>query len=174
MKGRAIGVLASLVGGAAAGALAGVVWERVWTPPTGVFYGGAFYLDATGQTSQFSGTGWFTLVGAVTGVALGLVLTLAWRSAPVVALVTSILSAALATVVMVWVGHRLGPVDPDTLAKGKADYAPGVLDLSVATWPAYAVVVVGALTVLLLLLSLTGLGSPSAHEEPRSADMIAT
>ena len=47
----------------AAAALAGVVWQWVWTPPVGVAFGGDWTLDAAALTGDFSGTGWYVVVG---------------------------------------------------------------------------------------------------------------
>lgn len=167
-------VLVALGLGVLGGAVAGVAWEALWTPPSGVFFEGGFYLDERGLTDHFAGTGWFVLVGVVTGLLLGGLAALAWRSAWVLALVVSAVSSVVATVVMTIVGTRLGPEPPATFAARRDDYTPGVLDLHVAAWPAYAAVVVGAMAALLLGLGLTRLGSATGHDPDRPADMIAS
>ena len=59
--------LVVLVAAAALGALAGVVWEWVWTPPSGVAFQGKFVLDENGLPGEFSGTGWYVVVAAAAG-----------------------------------------------------------------------------------------------------------
>ncbi|WP_426244219.1 hypothetical protein [Nocardioides sp. LHG3406-4] len=106
---------------AALGALAGVVWEWVWTPPSGVAYRGHWVLDENGLPTEFSGTGWYILIAAAGGIVLGAGTALLTRDGEVASLVTVTLGALLAGWLMFHVGHDLGPPDPATLAAGADD-----------------------------------------------------
>lgn len=120
-----------LVAAAAVGALAGVVWEWVWTPPSGIAYQGRWVLDENGLPSEFSGTGWYVVVAAAAGLLLGTGTALATREDEVVTLLAVAIGAVLAGWLMFHVGHRLGPPDPRALASGADDLTAIVGDLRV-------------------------------------------
>lgn len=105
----------------ALGALAGVVWEWVWTPPSGVAFQGRWVLDENGLPGEFAGTGWYVVVAAAAGVLLGAGAALATRDGEVVSLLAVALGAVLAGWVMFHVGHDLGPPDPRPLAAAAED-----------------------------------------------------
>ncbi|WP_248582122.1 hypothetical protein [Nocardioides sp. InS609-2] len=110
-----------LVGAAVLGSLAGVVWEWVWTPPSGVAYQGRFVLDENGLPGEFSGTGWYVVVSAAAGILLGAGAALLSRDGEVVSLVAVALGAVLAGWLMFQIGHSLGPPDPAVLAASADD-----------------------------------------------------
>ena len=56
-------VVVSVVLLVAAGALAGVVWVWLWTPPTGVVVDHRWVQDETGLRGDFSATGSYVAVG---------------------------------------------------------------------------------------------------------------
>src|SRR6478735_10254438 len=105
-----------------AGLVAGFVWERLWTPPMGVVvdhkWGPA---DAIALQQQFSGTGWYVVVGTVTGLVLGVVVTLLVDRLPLLTLLAVCVGSALAAWVMLRFGVALGPDDPHQLAETAAD-----------------------------------------------------
>ena len=124
--------LVVLVTFAAAGALAGVLWHWVWTPPTGVAVGGEFLLDQAGVREAFTGTAWYALIAIGTGLLLGVVLALALQRWEVVTLVLVLLGSALAAFLMYAVGTALGPPDPAPVAAAADDLTPIPDDLSVS------------------------------------------
>lgn len=105
----------------AVGALAGVVWEWVWTPPSGIAYQGRFVLDENGLPAEFSGTGWYVVVAAAAGLLLGAATALTTRDREVATLVVLAVASVLAGWVMFHVGHDLGPADPRAIASGAKD-----------------------------------------------------
>jgi hypothetical protein len=151
----------------AAGALAGVVWEWWWTPPTGVSVEGSWYLDNQGLQDDFSGTGVFVLVGLVTGLLLGVATALATRSHEVLTLVTVGVGSVVATAVMAVVGPALGPPDPGPLAQGQDDYTSIPADLQIHGRAPYAALPAGALTGLgVCFVGFGGSGRKRLRTEP--------
>ena len=84
--GAAVQALLFLAVFALSGALAGVVWERLWSPPAGVAFEDKWFLEPAGPDFSFSGTGWYVVValvaGAVTAFALALVVAAARADQP--------------------------------------------------------------------------------------------
>ena len=115
----AIAVLAAYV---VVGALAGVVWEWVWTPPAQfVQQHQLYYVDYSALRRVFDGTGLYVLVAAIAsraGRARGLRAHPPPRAAHP-GLV--ILGSVLAALVMRQVGYALGPPDPAIAAAHAAD-----------------------------------------------------
>jgi hypothetical protein len=120
---------------AAAGALAGVVWEWLWKPPTGVVLDHRWLQDEAGLRGDFAGTGSYVLVAAVTGLLVAAALALVFDRAELVTLVTVLVGAYLAGWLMYHVGLALGPVDPQDLARTAPDntHLPGKLIVSGAS-----------------------------------------
>ena len=106
------------------GALAGVVWEWVWTPPTGLVYHHRWYPDEQGLHGIFSATGWYLLIGLVTGLVAGALSTLLFHRHEVVVLLAVVAGSLLGGFVMWHVGVALGPADPRHAAATLADYKP--------------------------------------------------
>jgi hypothetical protein len=102
-------VLVVLATFALVGAIAGVVWEWLWTPPLGIVYRGQWILEPSGPDYEFSGTGWYVVVALAAG-----------------------LLTVLAGWLMFTVGHSLGPPDPRPLAAAKDDLERLPSDLRVA------------------------------------------
>lgn len=117
---------------AVVGAVAGYVWFRVWDPQVGVVYDGVWYLDEQGLRDEFPATGWFVVVGAVTGLLLGVASAFLARRSELVTLAALVVGSALATYLMWRVGLALGPPDPDVLARAAddADRLPGQIEVS--------------------------------------------
>ena len=130
-----VGVL--LLAGVLLGAVCGVVWQWVWTPPTGAAWQHKWYLDPAGVTAEVGATGWFTVVGVVGGVVYGTVAGKACRGRELATLAGVVLGSLLAAWVMYAVGHALGPADPHELARSADDWEkiPGDLRLAGAGLP---------------------------------------
>lgn len=104
----------------AAGAGAGVVWELVWQPPTGVVARHQWLRDAGNLGQDFSATGWYVVVGGVTALLVTAVLAWLLPGDELAVLVAVGLGAMLGGWVMYHVGHALGPADPEVLARDAA------------------------------------------------------
>lgn len=114
------------------GALAGVVWEWIWTPPTGVVVDGRWLLDPAGLRGDASGTVLYVLVAAVTGLLLGVLVGVLFDRGEIVSLAGVVVGSVAAGWLMWWVGQALGPVDPQVLAATAGDRTrlPGELDVA--------------------------------------------
>ncbi len=128
-----------------AGALAGVVWEQIWTPPPGVAFHGTWVLDGEGLPEDFASTGLFALIGVIVGLVVGAIVALVFHEDEVFSLAAVVLGAALAVAVMWWVGTTLGPPDPAVLAKTADDFEPIVGNLTVRGLPAFLALPFGAI-----------------------------
>lgn len=125
-------VLVVVVAGALVGALLGVVWQWVWTPPTGAAWEGEWFLDPDGVGQDVSSTGWFTLIGVVGGIVYGSLAARWGLRRPLATLAGVVLGSFAASCVMYHVGHALGPPDPRILALTTGDWEPIVSDLRLA------------------------------------------
>jgi hypothetical protein len=115
-----------------AGVLAGVVWELLWSPPTGVTYKGHWYLEPAGPDVSFQGIALFVLIAFPLGIVLGVLAGLL-RGHETATALTVLVAASLAGIVMYAVGSSLSPPDPQPLAAGQPDYTtdiPGHLGLT--------------------------------------------
>lgn len=118
---------------AGAGALAGVVWEWVWTAPVGVVVNHQWVAeDEAGLRGQFSGTGWYVVVATGAGLVAGALVALFLDRSPVVTLVAVVVGSALGAWVMIEVGAAMGPADPHVLALAAKDgtHLPGRLEVT--------------------------------------------
>ncbi len=115
-----------------AGALAGLVWEWRWTPPTGVVVDHQWLQDEAGLRASFSGTGTYVVVAAVVGLLVGAALAALFNRREIVTLLGVLVGSALAAWVMLRVGLALGPEDPVVLARtaAKGVHLPGRLVVS--------------------------------------------
>jgi hypothetical protein len=142
----AVTLLAFVALGLGLGALAGVVWEAVVHLPTyRVAADGGASTSERGLAAYVGADAWYSLIGAVGGLALGVV---AWRRLhrlgwPVVLVAT--LTATAAGLVCWAVGVRLGPGDfSSRLAAAPPDaLVPIALELrarsALLVWPFLAV-----------------------------------
>ncbi len=114
---------------AVVGAVGGVVWQQVWTPPSGLAYQGSWILDPAGPDYAFSGTGWYVLVALLAGSLSAGVIAWAWPRRELTTLVAIAVGSVLAGWLMFHVGHALGPADPQLLAADQPDFTqiPGSL-----------------------------------------------
>lgn len=154
-------VLLVLVGFAVTGALAGVVWEWVWTPATGVALGREFLLDGGGLRSEFSGTALYVVVGTLAGLLLGVLVAVRAERHELLTLVSVLVGAVLAGWLMLRVGTALGPPDPDTLARTAEDHTPIQDELRVSGRSPFVAFPGGALVGLIVVfIGLNRRGSP--------------
>lgn len=144
-----------LLGAAGVGAAAGVLWEAVVVLPVyTVGPGGGASTSERGLTEYIGGDAWFSLIGLVVGLGIGLA---AWRlfrpiGWPVVPLAVA---ATMMAALMCWlVGWKLGP---GPFAPRLAEATPGTtveIELTVRAQAALLVWPFGAVLVLLLGSSL--------------------
>lgn len=130
--GAAVQAVAFIVVFALSGALAGVVWERLWDAPNGVTFEDKWFLEPAGPDFSFSGTGWYVVVALVAGALTAFVLSWAWPRHELTSLLAIAVGSMLAGWVMFKVGHALGPQDPRVLAVGKPDLTTIPSDLTLA------------------------------------------
>jgi hypothetical protein len=110
-------VLMVLLAYAVVGALAGAVWELVWTPPGQVIARHQVFFDSYASLRRvFTGTGWYAVVGFVASALVSLVVCLLTRHRALLTLALVIVGSAIGAVVMLKVGTSLGPPDPASIA----------------------------------------------------------
>lgn len=146
---------------AVAGALAGVLWEWLWTPPTGVVLDREFLLDGEGLRSAFSGTALYVLVAAVAGLLLGVGVAVLTDDSELVTLAAVLVGSVLAAWLMYVVGTALGPPDPGPLADRAQDMTRLPDDLQVSGWSPFVAFPSGALVgVTVVFVGLAGRRGP--------------
>lgn len=153
-----------------AGALAGVVWELLWTPPSGIVLEGQFSLTSSGMTQTFGGTALYALIGGLGGLVLGAAAALRADGAELLTLAAVAVGALLAVPVMALVGVTLGPPDADEAARGQEDYTLLQQDLRVEGAGAYLAFPSGALlgaAGVFLALSRRGGDETGPSPDPR-------
>ncbi|WP_323792720.1 hypothetical protein [Nocardioides sp.] len=178
---------------AAVGAAAGWLWERWWSPITGVVVDGTwvagyrpegdgFVFDFPSLENFFDGTAQYVVIGVLAGLVLGVVFSLLGRGSELVMLVAVVAGSALAGYVAYRLGTHLGPPDPTTLEAAAADGTtlPGDLTVEGASpfvaWPLGALI---GLSVTYLLTTsrahthARGASGPVWIDEgPRAADRV--
>jgi hypothetical protein len=144
-------ILLVLLAYAVLGAVAGVVWEWVWTPPGQVIAKHQVFYDSYSSLRRvFTGTGFYVLVGAVASAVLALVVSILVRGRELMVLVLVLVGSALAAALMWRVGTWLGPADPATLAAHTTgrDTVPGELSVQgkspYLVWPFVSLLVMSA------------------------------
>jgi len=135
---------------AAAGFGGGYAWRYLWTPPEGVARGGSWVPTPVeeGLQNDFSGVGWYVVVAVVIGLVLGTVTAFALDRAEIVGVVVAALGSALAAYLILTVGERLSPPDPDQVAAESADETEIPGDLEFDGWTPLLSAPVGAMTAL--------------------------
>jgi hypothetical protein len=120
---------------AVGGALAGLVWNWLWSPPTGIVLDGVWYPEGDGVSGVFAGTGLYVLVAAGTGVVLGVLSGLLADRRELLTLALVVVGSSLAAGVMVLVGTLDTPPDPQPIAARADDYTrlPGQLEVGGAS-----------------------------------------
>jgi hypothetical protein len=115
----AVAVVAAYV---VVGAVAGVVWEWVWSPPTQVVQQHQlFYVDYGSLRQVFTGTGLYVVVSVVASALMALTAGLLTRRHELLVLAAVTLGSLVAAYTMHAVGVALGPPDAAKLAKTAAD-----------------------------------------------------
>ena len=111
---------------------AGWAWHELWQPSDGVVFEKQWYAGSEALRHDFSGTGLYVLVAACCGLALGVVFAVVGGSRAVLTLVLCLAGSLLAAWLMLRLGERLGPADPQELAKSAADgtHLPSALRVS--------------------------------------------
>ncbi|MFC6285622.1 hypothetical protein ACFP3Q_00620 [Nocardioides sp. GCM10027113] len=130
---------------AAGGALAGVLWEWLWTPQQGVAIDGQWLLDSEALGSEFSGTALYVLVGAAVGLLLGVAVALLLPDHELVTLGATVVGSVLAAWLMWRVGLALDPPDPAVVARTAPDRTPVPGDLDVVGRSPFTALPTGAL-----------------------------
>jgi hypothetical protein len=151
---------------AAVGALAGVLWQWVWTPTIGVVVDHRWTAgDALGLQHEFSGTGWYVIVALVAGLVAGTAVALLADRVPLLTLAAVVVGSALAAWLMLVVGTALGPPDPDVAARTADDGTRLPMQLTVTGRSPWLALPSGALIGLLVVF--IGL---SPRQQPRSVE----
>lgn len=160
----------------AAGAGAGWLWERWWTPTSGVVADGSwvpgyraegdtFVFDFPSLEGLFDGTAQYVVIGVAGGLVLGVLCALLGRRSEIVMLIAVVGGSLLASLVAYRLGTHLGPVDPTTLEAVVDDGTtlPASLTIDGASpfvaWP------LGALVGLCLTYLLTSARAESQRRE---------
>ncbi|HEV2797177.1 MAG TPA: hypothetical protein VGV65_06115 [Nocardioides sp.] len=112
-----------VVGFLVAGAAAGVLWERLWEPTPGLAFEDQWYLEPAGPDVAFQAVALFVLIAFPLGLVLAALAGLR-GGGELATVVTVLVAASLAGIVMYGVGTSLGPADPQALAAGAPDYTP--------------------------------------------------
>ncbi|MGH3336673.1 MAG: hypothetical protein ACRDOZ_12690 [Nocardioides sp.] len=146
---------------AVVGVLAGVVWEWLWTPSTGVVVDHEWLLGLAGLRAEFSATGVYVVVASIAGLLVGNLCGLFLDRAELVTLVAVLVGAALAGWVMVQVGQALGPPDPRSLAETARNGTRLPSDLRIVGTSPYVAFPAGATLGLAVVL----LGMTKRHAE---------
>jgi hypothetical protein len=136
---------------AVVGAIAGVVWEWLWTPPEAVVAQQAVQPTLDAVRGEFSGTAWYVVVAAVAGLVTSCVLALAFDRREIVTLAAVAAGSVLAAWVMLRVGTALGPADPETAAAGAANGTKVPMELVVRGSSPYLAFTGGALIGLVVV-----------------------
>ncbi len=138
------------------GALAGVLWEWLWTPPVGVVLHHKWALDERGLRGDFSGTASYVLIATAAGFLLGALAAFVLDRAEIVTLVAVVAGSVLAGWLMYRVGLALGPPDPRPLARTAEDLTalPGRLRVvGGSRYYAFPLGAMGGLVIVFLGLS---------------------
>ena len=133
---------------------AGWAWHELWQPSDGVVFEKQWYAGSEALRHDFSGTGLYVLVAGCCGLALGVVFALLGGSRPVLTLVLCLAGSLLAAWLMLRLGERLGPSDPQELAKGAEDGTHLPSALRVSGVPPLLAFSVGSLAALALVFTL--------------------
>ncbi len=151
----------------AAGALGGLIWNLVWSAPNGVVVSGQWVVTSEdGYRAFFNATGWFVVLSAGFGLALGVATGLLAKERELVALAGVVVASVLAALVMWRVGLALSAPDPAVLARGAADQTVLEGRLSVGGWsPFLAFPTASIFGLLIPFVTLPGRENPSASHD---------
>ncbi len=147
--------LAVVAAFAAVGALAGVLWYRLWDVPQGVVAGHQWYTSESGLRDDFAGVGLYVAISVPAGLLLGALAAWLCDRSELVTLVAVVVGSVLAAYLMFRVGYHLSPEDPDVLARTAKDGTRLDGALRVETWPPRGGFPFGALLGLTLVYAGT-------------------
>jgi hypothetical protein len=169
-------VLLTLVGYAVLGAVSGVVWEWVWTPPVNVIRDHqVFYSSYESLRRVFSGTGLYVVVGAAASALLSLAVCLLARARELVTLAAVLVGSVMAAAVMRQVGLLLGPADPKDVARTATHDQTVLGQLKVEGFSPYLVwPMVGLFVLALVFFAWPGgydVAPRPRHADPAEADV---
>lgn len=145
---RVLLVVALFVAG---GAVAGVVWEWLWTPPTGVVVEHQYLRDGEALRSDFSGTALYVLVSATAGLLLGVLVAVRTTRSELVTMAAVVVGSVLAAWVTLQVGTAVDPPDPGPIAAESEDLTELPDDLEVVGKSPYVAFPSGALVGLIVV-----------------------
>lgn len=142
---------------AAAGVGGGYAWRYLWTPPEGEARGGSWVPTPVeeGLQNDFAGVGWYVVVALVLGLALGALTAFVLDRAEILGVLVTVLGSVLVAYLVLTVGERLSPPDPDKVAAGAADETRIPGDLEFDGWTPLLSAPVGALTALSTVYLMT-------------------
>ena len=135
---------------AVAGIAGGYAWRYLWTPPDGVAREGGWVPTPVeeGLQNDFSGVAWYVVVTLVLGLVLGALTAVVLDRAEILGVLVAVLGSALTAYLVLSVGERLSPPDPDRVAAQSADDTEIPGDLEFDGWTPLLSAPVGALTAL--------------------------
>ena len=117
----------------AAGLAGGYAWRHLWTPPTGVAREGQWIPTPVeeGLQGAFSAVGWYVVVALSLGLVLGALTAFVLDRDEILGVLVAVAGSALAAYLILTVGERLSPPDPDEVAAEATDGTeiPGDLGL---------------------------------------------
>jgi hypothetical protein len=125
------------------GLVGGALWRWLWTPVRGTAFEGVWY--PTTNSSEFSATGLFVLIGLGIGLVLGVLSALVTDRRELLVLGLVVLGSLLATGLMLLVGGLGMPADPTELAATAANGTELPATLTVRGWSPYVAFPTGAL-----------------------------
>jgi hypothetical protein len=177
MRGSVLLAIAVVLTYVVVGALAGVVWQWLWSPPTQVVQQHQlYYTDYASLRRVFSGTGLYAVVSAVASALLALAAGFLTRRRELLTLAAVIVGSLLAAYTMHAVGVALGPTDPAKLASAAADgtRVSGQLEVNGKTpylvWPMVSLFVL-SLVFFAAPGARSSVGRGDASTEPAEADV---
>lgn len=107
-----------------AGGLLGVLWEHLWSPTEGRVVRHEWFVvddqlryDLDGLRNEFAGTALFVWLGLGAGLLLGAFCSAVLARQELRTLFSVLVGSVLGSLVMWQVGTRLGPADPEVLAR---------------------------------------------------------
>ena len=102
----ALVTFASLV---AAGALGGVLWQILWTPPTFSVFEGSAGLDEVALSQQFTSDAWYAVVALPMALTVAVLRRRFSGRSGLLDLGGAVVGAVAAAYAMLWTGQLLGP-----------------------------------------------------------------
>lgn len=159
---------------AVVGALAGWLWFHLWDVPEGVVSGGQWFTGEAGLRASFAGTAWYVSIAVVAGLVLGLVFAWLFDRSELVTLAAVVAGSVLAGYLMLRVGQRLSPPDPQVAARTAEDGARLRGALRVNTWPPRAAFPFGALVGLAVVYAASISRTPSEVKPGESGSSEGT